>query len=690
MDLVTLTRKGRRATLRFGRSDKRVNVLDEPCIVQLEEVLNALEADPPEVLVFASDVPGCFIAGADIDVILAIDDEEEARSLAERGQGLCRRIEDLPSVSIAVVSGACLGGGLELALACDHLLAVRGEKTRLGLPEIRLGIHPGFGGCVRLPKKVGWMKAVDMILSGKPVDANQAGAIGLADLVCHAGEENRGIRFLAQKGKRERKVFRPWWLKLWPAKRLFFSRVRKRVAERFKHLDLREAYPAIPATIDLLEEIMGLSDGLAYAREAESIGRLIVTPTCKNLIHVFRLGEALKHQDAVRKGEKHAARVKRVAVYGAGVMGSGIAWVASKTGWVDLHDVSKEALAKGMRAIHTIAKGEAPRMERIRPALDDSGLALADAIIEAVIEDIDAKNALWKAVEGKVGNDALLLSNTSSLSISSMQKVCKRPGRMAGMHFFNPAHKMPLVEVIAGSETDMRTIQCVSALAVRWGKYPVIVKDAPGFLVNRCLLPYLASALKLAEQGQRVEHLDGALKAFGMPMGAFELMDRIGLDICWHVGLHLSSALDTFEALPEWLGRMVNDGLLGAKVGKGFFLYSGGKQGSVNPEIARYGLHVAEKTGTDADIGDAVEPLEDARILDACLLPMLAEALHCLREEIVERPDHLDAAMVYGIGFPPFRGGLMRYFSQTEVEDLRQRFKAVGLQLPSNFEQLYA
>jgi len=688
VEVVSLSRKQDVARLCFARKDRSVNVLDEACMAQLEAHLDTLEKDVPGLLVIESAMPGCFVAGADLDAIAAVEDADEAARLAERGQSLFRRIEDLTCPSIAVVNGSAMGGGLELALACDALIAVHAEKTRLALPEIKIGIHPGFGGCVRLPRRIGWLAATDMILTGRAVDEKKAKRMGLADIACHAEQVEAAIRYLAMRGKVRRTGVNPWWMRLWPARVLFFRQVKKRAFTRFKHLDIEQTYPAVPAVIRLLEEIAGESEGQAYAREAESLGRLAVTPTCKNLIHVFHLGEGLKKQEAAKKGRRHLECINHVAVFGAGVMGSGIAWVAAKSTDVDLHDVAVEALSRGMKVLSRFARRDTKRMSRIRPAPDRSGLADSKVVIEAVLEDMNIKNALWKELEAQVEKDALLLSNTSSLSIGDMQKAVRRPGRMAGMHFFNPAPKMPLVEVVAGAKTTKKTLETVAALAAGWGKYPVIVADRPGFLVNRCLMPYLAAALHLLEEGQRPEHVDGALKHFGMPMGAIELADRVGLDICRHVGDHLTSAFGAHQALPKWFAAMVDDGLLGEKSGAGFFNYDGGKRGGPNPDLEKYVNVVRDfhAEGTDADIGGAARAMSDDDIVDACLLPMLAEALACLHEKVVDSPEHLDAAMIFGIGFPPFRGGLLHYFSTWDRDDLQQRMASLGLAPPDGLQ----
>jgi len=681
------------ARLSLGRKDRPVNVLDGLCLTELESQLDVLEQKPPQLLVIDSVMPGCFIAGADVDVIAAVTDQDEATRLAERGQSLMRRIEDLPCPTVAVVAGACMGGGLDLALACDHLIAVHTPETSLALPEIRIGIHPGFGGCVRLPRRIGWVKACDMILTGRCVDARQAGCMHLADLSCHDEQIEEGIRYLAARGKRRSSAMQPWWMRLWPAREIFFAVVRHKALKKLKHLDVEEAYPAVPAGIEVLRRVAGLADGQAYAVEAASLGRLAVTPTCANLIRVFHLGQSLQKQEAVKKGRERAAGIGRGAVYGAGVMGSGIAWVAAKFCRVDMHDVSDQALSRGMQGLGRLAVRDAARFARIRPTLDGSGLQDCGMVIEAVLEEIEVKNSLWRQVGGHVPADALLLSNTSSLSVTDMQQAVKYPGRMAGMHFFNPAPKMPLVAVIAGAKTTQKTLQTVAALAARWGKYPVIVADTPGFLVNRCLMPYMSAAFNLLDPGQgdaqTVEHVDGALKNFGMPMGAIELADRVGLDICRHVGEHLSAKLGARQTLPAWLNSMVEDGLLGEKSGHGFFEWRNGQRGSLNPALSRYiASAVRQEKEGDASLAGIAAPMSVADVVDACLLPMLVEALACLEEKVVEQASHLDAAMIFGIGFPPFRGGLLHHYAGRERAWLRGRLQQFGLPLPSNLDML--
>jgi 3-hydroxyacyl-CoA dehydrogenase/enoyl-CoA hydratase/3-hydroxybutyryl-CoA epimerase len=371
-------------------------------------------------------------------------------------------------------------------------------------------------------------------------------------------------------------------------------------------------------------------------------------------------------------------------------MGGGIGWVATRTGEVDLHEVSGEALGRGMSLLAKLAGRDPARLQRIRPVLDSSGLAACDVVIEAVLEDLEIKRGLWSEVEKHVGKDALLLTNTSSLSVSDQQAGLKHPGRVAGLHFFNPAPKMPLVEVVAGARSTKKSVQTTAALAVRWGKFPVVVADRPGFLVNRCLMPFMGAALKLFEAGQKPEHIDGALKNFGMPMGAIELADRVGLDICHHVGTHLSEAYGDRMAMPQWFDRMIRDGLLGMKSGKGFYLYEGEKRTGPNPAMADYlKLQPAHERESDASLADR-DVMTDKSIVDACMIPMLIEALACLEEKVVDDAEHLDAAMIYGIGFPPFRGGLLNHYASVDRDELMGLIKASGVDVPSNIEVLYA
>ncbi|MDQ6988316.1 MAG: 3-hydroxyacyl-CoA dehydrogenase NAD-binding domain-containing protein [Mariprofundaceae bacterium] len=662
----------------FSRSDKSVNIMDEAFLTQFEKHLDALEQETVDSVVFLSSLPNCFIAGADLSMIADVQNEQDAVAMAKRGQLLCRRIEALSATTIAVVQGSCMGGGLELALACHAIIAVEHGKTQFALPEIKIGIHPGFGGCVRLPKRVGWLKAIDMIMTGRILPLKAAKRAGLVDLTCYPEKIDAAIALMRQKGVTKRKQ-KPWWLRIYPVRRLFFHLAMKKAQQKFSHLDLEQTYPAIPATLRLLEKIYGVSDDIAYNHEAKSLASLATTKTCKSLIRVFFLGESLKNQDAVKKGRKLLAKEDKspkVAVFGAGIMGSGIAWVCTKLGQVDLHDLNSQVLGRGLKAAAKFAKREPRRLQWIRPVQNKSGLHNTDVVIEAILEDIDIKKALWRDVEAAVPEDTLLLSNTSSLSITAQQQDLNHPKRMAGLHFFNPAPKMPLVEVIAGAKTSKATLHKAAALAANMGKYPIIAADTPGFLVNRCLMPYMSAAITLFEQGQTVEHIDSALKSFGMPMGALHLADQVGLDICCHVGAHLGEAFGERMQLPSWLQDVVKGGHLGVKSGQGFYIHQAKKR-SPHQVMHKY-----------ASTKHAIA-MQDQSIVDACLLPMLVEACLYLQENEDTSLEQFDAAMIYGMGFPPFRGGLLFYYTQRPQEELAQAIAAHDLNVPENLSRLY-
>jgi len=646
--------------IRFGDDATQVNLLDRTTLTQLAQLLDQLEQAPPPLLVLDSALPHCFIAGADIHEIEAVNNASEANQLVQQGQAICQRFHALPSITIAVISGSCMGGGLELALACDYIIAVQHHATKLGLPEVKIGIHPGFGGCLRLPQRVGWPQAITMITTGMAVDGRRAQKIGVADITCHAGAVDRALTLLQSRGKRRAMPPQPWWFRLWPVRQLFFLLAERKMAQQFPHLDLASCYPALPAVLKLLRELYGMSDGLALAREAESLANLAETSASKHLIRCFFLGQALKSKPANTTLPKRS----QVAVYGAGVMGHGIAWVASKRARVDLHDVAAAPLGRAMQALAKRDRSHGKRLQQLRPTLDDSGLAQCGVVIEAVLESIEVKQALWQRIEPLVADDTLLLSNTSSLSIGAQQQGLAHPERLAGLHFFNPAPKMPLVEIIAGKKTAATTIDQVRKLAISWGKYPVVVADRPGFLVNRCLLPYIGAAFALLSAGESVQRIDSALKCYGMPMGALELADRIGLDICLHVGSQLEQAFGARMAVPAWLKAMVSDGILGKKSGAGFYQFTE-KTPSINSAVCHYfgGSKPAEKE-FDANMKqENASGMENQQIVQRCLLPLIIESLRCLQEEVVSSADQLDAAMIFGIGYPPFKGGPLHDFS---------------------------
>ncbi|MDH4228379.1 MAG: 3-hydroxyacyl-CoA dehydrogenase NAD-binding domain-containing protein [Nitrospirota bacterium] len=647
-------------TLTIDTPDKAVNVLSGSVLEELSRVLDGLANTKAKGMIVRSAKAG-FIAGADVNEIAGLLDPTKATAMVERGQAVLMQLARLPFPTVAAIHGVCLGGGLELALACTHRVCSDDLSTRMGLPEVKLGIHPGFGGCVRLPRVVGLQKATDWILAGKTVTARQAKKASLVgqavprEILLDAARRELDRRHAAHHhgGLVDRLLTgNPL------GRKVFFKQARKMLSAKVRP----DHYPAPFAALEVLERIHGLGSVQAHQAEAISCGALAPLAVTKNLIRVFFASEKLKHQDAARMGKADAAAIQRAVVVGAGVMGAGIAGEFAKKGLVvRLADLSDKAVGKGLKGIAKEAKragrnagrGEAERiMSRLLPTTDLKRLGHSDLIIEAVAENMGIKQSLFGDAARQLGDKALLLTNTSSLGITDMFAGVPRPERACGMHFFNPVPKMPLVEVVVGDKTAPETVALVTALSVRIGKLPLIVQECPGFLVNRILMPFINEAMLLLQEGARIEHVDQVLYDFGMPMAAFRLADEVGLDICHHVADVLHSGYGERMTPASGMGRLFDTGRYGRKVGKGFYKYENGKAKGVDPETYR----LVEGRGSQS-FGD-----EDVR--DRCILAMVAEAARVLEEGIVENADMLDAGMVFGTGFPPFRGGLMRYVEE--------------------------
>ena len=649
----------------FDDPGKKVNVLSTAVMERLDALLAEVEAGAREgairALVIRSGKDGSFIAGADVDEIAAITDPAEATGKAAAGQAIFQRVHDLPIPTVAAIDGTCLGGGTELALACTVRLASDRRETKIGLPEIQLGIIPGFGGTTRLPRLIGLVAASDLILTGKTVDARKAQKLGLVHERMHQGvlyARAKAVALELADGKpapsRARPPLAQRVLEATPMGRSFIlKQARKQVLKQTKG-----HYPAPFVAIDVMGRSAGKPLKRALGIEAEGIGEMIPTDVSKNLIHVFRLMESAK------KAAPAAAprEVSRVAVLGAGVMGGGIAQLLAHRGVsVRLKDINRDALSLGLRHAREqfdqlvkrrkLRPREAEdRMNAISPSLDYSGFGTVDLVIEAVVERMDVKKAVLRETEAAAG-DAILTTNTSSLSVTEMQRALERPADLAGMHFFNPVHRMPLVEIIRGAETSDEAVATVFALTRRLDKIPVIVKDGPGFLVNRVLTPYLNEAGWLLAEGGSIAEIDEALLEFGMPMGPLRLLDEVGLDIARHAGQTMHEAFgERLEPSPA-LRALENTDRLGRKNGRGFYVYEGGKEKHPDPDIYDELRSV---------VGDRKEiPAETIR--DRCVLPMVNEAARILEEGIARSPGDVDLAMITGTGFPPFRGGLLRW-----------------------------
>jgi 3-hydroxyacyl-CoA dehydrogenase / enoyl-CoA hydratase / 3-hydroxybutyryl-CoA epimerase len=653
------------AWLVFDRPDARVNILGAAVLARLNELLGEIEegvaAGRVRAVVVRSGKDGSFIAGADVNEIASVTDPAEAAAGAALGQAVFRRLERLRVPTVAAVDGVCLGGGTELILACDARIASDRPETKIGLPEVRLGIIPGFGGTTRLPRLIGVSDALGMILTGKPASAQKAQRTGLIHERMHHGvlyERARTLALELADGRRAERRRKPLLKRAMDSTRLG----RRLVLRQARKQVLRETkghYPAPLAALDVIRRSLGRPLDRALEIEAEAVGRLVVSDVSRNLIHVYHLLESAK-----KAGPRGVAarRTNRVAVLGAGVMGGGIAQLlAYRDIDVRLKDIDSAALSLGLGHARKmfdrmVQRGRLPRraaerhMDAIAPTLDYSGFGTVDVVIEAVVERMDVKQQVLREAEANVRPGSVLATNTSSLSVTEMQRALERPGDFAGMHFFNPVHRMPLVEVIRGEATSDEALATVVALARRLDKTPVIVRDGPGFLVNRILGPYLNEAGWLLDEGAAIEQVDRTLRRFGMPMGPLRLLDEVGLDVARHAGAVMHAAFGDRLKPPPSITALQGTGLLGRKGGRGFYLYEGERDRGVNKEIyAKVGLPSGRRE------------LAAQEILDRTLLAMVNEAARALEEQIVDSPGAVDLAMITGTGFPPFRGGLLRW-----------------------------
>jgi len=659
------------AELRFDLPDRRANIFTRDVMAELEQAIPRLtERDDIRALVLLSGKPDIFIAGADVEEIAGVVDPAEAEAGSRYGQRLFDAWSRLPFPTLAAIRGTCLGGGTELALASTWMAASDRPDLRIGLPEVQLGIVPGWGGCVRMPRRIGLRAALDLILTGKAVDGRRALRLGLVDtLLPDADFDRRAVEFARRQldaAERRRSKGGPgsWLLERNPLGRsIVVTLVRRRTLAKTKG-----RYPAALRALDVIAA--GLARGMAagFDAEARAIGELATSVTAKNLIHVFRLIE-----DNKRDGGEEVAAVARPGVIGAGVMGGGIAaLIVEKTDLpVRVKDLRADALATALAHASGLLSRKARhkrlpaavtrrRMALLQPTLEDAGLGACDFVIEAIVEDLATKQRLFADLGKRTAESAVLASNTSSLSIDDIGRLAIHRDRVVGMHFFNPVDRMPLVEVVVGRQTSDGTARRVAAFARRLGKTPVVVRECPGFLVNRLLAFYSAEALWLLDEGYSVEQIDGAMLDWGMPMGPLRLADEVGLDVSAKVGAILHGAFGDRLILPAWAQQLPQPQTLGVKSGSGFYRYEGRKERGIAPDLyRRLGLPAERR-------GDA-----DRRLLaERMVLPMVNEAARCLEEGIVARPGTLDLALVFGIGFPPFRGGLCRWADEQGIEAL--------------------
>lgn len=596
-----------------------------------------------KAVIFKSELPSIFLAGADlVEMSSYIDNNKKLSEIIDTGHNTFNRIEKLDVPTIAAINGACLGGGFELALACDYRVATYSKSTKIGLPEVNLGILPAWGGTTRLPRLIGLIKTLKVILGGSPNPPKLAYKLGLVDNLVH--EENLekwAIDFakLAKK-KREKKMF---FRRLMNP--VIFNKAVKSVLSKTKG-----NYPAPMKIIDTLRKTYEVSAEESYALEKKAFLELVKSSQCKNLLRIFFLQERAKKQRYKSIKVSYNSPLQ-TCVVGAGTMGAGIAqWISSRGMSVLLKDVDQAAVANGLKLIsdlfvsgvrgHKLDRPTArDGLARITTTTNDVPLKNHDLIIEAIVENLEIKKTVLKQLEEAAGPNTILATNTSALSIDDMAEVLDRPENFVGIHFFNPVHKMKLVEIVAGSKTSDDTIARAVRFVQNISKLPVIVKDSPGFVVNRILMPYLIEAARHYQNGIEPIQIDRNLVKWGMPMGPFRLMDEIGLDVCLHVANDLSQRAGL--TIPDILAKMVSDGKLGKKSGEGFYKYKKGK--SVKVRSGK--INITELNNSTAILTSS----------------MINEASKVLEENIALDADDIDFAMIMGTGFAPFKGGPLKY-----------------------------
>lgn len=638
-------REDRLAWLCLDRLGSSTNTLSAEVMTELGRVLTTLESDPPEGLVIWSGKDKGFVAGADVREFPQLTAPDQAYELTRRGQQLLDRLERLPCPSVAVINGHALGGGLELAMACRYRLAIASDKPTIGLPEVQLGLHPGFGGTIRAVQLAGVRAGLKLMLTGKPVTPTQALQLGLVDRVVPLDSWEQDAAGLIRQPPRIRRMpLLDRLLSLAPLRPRVAARLMRDTAARAS----REHYPAPFAMIELWERHGSRPVPEAFEAEARSFAGLAATATSRNLVRVFFLQERLKHL-----GEA-SAPIRHVHVVGAGIMGGDIAaWCALRGLEVTLEDREERFVTPALeRAARLFDKrlgstdDRTKARSRLRADLAGDGVAHADVVIEAIFEDLPAKQALFERVEGRLKPGAIMASNTSSIPLQDLAAALAEPGRLVGLHFFNPVARLPLVEVVIAPDTSESTRNQAIAFARQIGKLPLPCQSRPGFLVNRILAPYMAEAMELAREGVPLAEIDQAARDFGMPMGPIELADSVGLDVALHVARILAPVIGRPVA-PE-LESLVTSGRLGAKSGQGFYTWAHDKP--VKPELA----------------GKEV----DADVRDRLVLAMLNEAAACLHEGIVEDADLLDAGVIFGTGFAPFRGGPLHHAQAEGIDSV--------------------
>jgi 3-hydroxyacyl-CoA dehydrogenase/enoyl-CoA hydratase/3-hydroxybutyryl-CoA epimerase len=648
--------------LTLDRAGSSVNALSRAVLDELSEIVERLAIEPPRGVIVRSAKANGFIVGADIKEFEGFGKNGTVQDALENGQRVFLRLGRLPCPTVAAIHGVCMGGGTELALACRQRVASRDPSTRIALPEVKLGIFPGWGGSARLPRLVGAPAALELMLTGRTASAENAKAIGLVDtltspeLLVEAAKEL--VRHPRSRPFKQRAT--AWATNTWLARQILAPILVKQTAAKVR----KEHYPAPFALIETWRR-GGSSLVQRLKLEARAVAKLAATPTAHNLIRVFFLQERLK---GLAGGAEHG--IKHVHVVGAGVMGGDIAaWCALRGFDVTLQDRemkyvqpaldrAKDLFTKKLKTAERVA----PALARLKADVEGSGIPDADLAIEAIYENAEAKEALYRATEPKMKPGALLATNTSSIPLAELRTTVQQPGRFLGLHYFNPVALMPLVEIVRHDQLDAAAEKRALAFCKALDKLPVPVAGTPGFLVNRILMPYMLEAARAYSEGVPGPVIDRAAKKFGMPMGPIELIDTVGLDVAASVGAELGPFLGL--DIPPGLDELVKGGKRGKKDGEGFYIWKDGKpqKPEVDPSYV------------------APDDLEDRLVL-----PLLNEAVACLHDRVVDDADLLDAGVIFGTGFAPFRGGPIKHVRDTGADALKARLEALASKYGARF-----
>jgi 3-hydroxyacyl-CoA dehydrogenase/enoyl-CoA hydratase/3-hydroxybutyryl-CoA epimerase len=675
-----IEREGDLAILWFDLPGEKVNKFSSSVMMEFASIVEEMERSSDiKRIVLASGKPSIFIAGADVSEFSKATSPEQAREYTRFGQQTFHRFSKLPQVTAAAINGACVGGGCEIAISCDWRVMSDNPKAQIGLPETKLGIFPAWGGTTKLPRLIGLLAALDIILKGKTLEGRRAKKIGLVDEVVAPAILLDVAKQLTKRGKRRESGRTKFYIEGNPITRsVIFGRARKAVLQ-----DTHGHYPAPLKAIEVMET--GFTHGIdaGLAREVEAVVPLITGDVAKNLVRLFFMMEDAKKDRIAAKPRDVAS----VGVLGAGVMGGGISYiVADKTdAAIRMRDINWNALAGGLKAAARIWRkkverrrmtaGEMQRkLARVTTTTDWSGFQHADLVIEAVVENLDIKRKVLAEYEGIEKEGAIFASNTSTLPITEIASNARHPDRVVGMHFFNPVDRMPLVEVIRGEKSSDESVATVANFARKLGKTVVVCNDGPGFIVNRILGPYMNESGFLLEEGNSIESIDEAMVDFGMPMGPMALLDEVGIDVAAKVAGILRERFGARVEQSRIVDVLYADHRLGKKGGKGLYNYENGKR--KNPDPAVYKL---------LGLGEP-HPVNKRDAVDRMVLSMVNEAARILDEKIVASAADLDLAMIMGTGFPPFRGGLLRYADSLGLTNVVSRLEELAAKHGARFQ----